>query len=102
MALEVSNKIGHVLSQSTGILKGKEAAPQQAGGLTDAYPQATDAVELSTQLRDIQNTHRILQEAPEVREDLVAKARDALIANELTLEGEALAEKLISEQLSRD
>jgi hypothetical protein len=102
MALEVANNIGHMLSQSTGILKGKEAAPQQASSLTDTHPQATDAVELSTQLRDIQNTHRIMQEAPEVREDLVANARDALLANELTLEGAVLAEKLISEQLSRD
>lgn len=102
MALEISTNIGYVLSQSTGIVRGQDAAPRQANSLTDSHPPATDTVELSAYLRDIQHVNRVVQETPEVREDLVVNARHAFTANALTLAGETLADKLLSEQLSRN
>jgi flagellar biosynthesis anti-sigma factor FlgM len=100
MALEISSYGGCAASPYAGVLRAEDAARQQANTPTGIRLQATDAVELSARLLDVQRTQQIVQESPEVREDLVSNARQALAAGELTLESDVLAEKLISEQLS--
>jgi hypothetical protein len=99
MALEISSS-GCVASQYAGVLRAEDTARQQAHASTGTRLQATDTVALSARLQDIQHALQIVQESPEVRENLVHNARQALAADELTLTSDVLAEKLISEQLS--
>ncbi len=61
-------------------------------GATDS---GTDAVELSSHGLSLQQAHRVVQEASEVREDLVRRARRTLAIGELNLNGNNLAERLI-------
>jgi flagellar biosynthesis anti-sigma factor FlgM len=100
MALEISSYGGCAASPYAGVLRADDAVRQQAHTPTGTRLQATDAVELSARLQDVQRAQQIVQESPEVRADLVFNARQALAAGELTLESDVLAEKLISEQLS--
>ena len=99
MTLEISSYSGCAASQYAGVLGAEDAARHQAHTPTGTRLQATDAVALSARLQDVQRTQQIVQESPEVRQDLVYNARQALAAGELTLASDVLAEKLISEQL---
>ena len=56
---------------------------------------------LSTRARKIQQLRKIVDEAPEIREDRVAAAKQALQAGVLELRGEELAEKLLRELLHK-
>ena len=56
---------------------------------------------LSTQARQIQQLRKIVDEVPEIREDRVAAAKQALQAGVLELRGEELAEKLLRELLHK-
>lgn len=100
MALEISSYGGCAPSLYAGVLRAEDVARQQAHASTGTPLQATDTVALSARLQDIQHARQIVQESPEVREDLVDHARQAFAADELTLASDVLAEKLISEQLS--
>jgi hypothetical protein len=100
MALEIATDIGHVWPQSAGI--GPDTALRQVHSVQEPRHEATDGVELSARWRDVQHTQQIVEDAPEVRDELVVHTRQVLATGDLTLVGAALAEKLISEQLSRD
>jgi anti-sigma28 factor (negative regulator of flagellin synthesis) len=56
---------------------------------------------LSTRTRNIQQLRKIVDEAPEIREDRVAAAKQALQAGVLELRGKELAEKLLREILHK-
>jgi flagellar biosynthesis anti-sigma factor FlgM len=99
MALEISSYSGCAASQYAGVLWAEDVARQQTHASTGTLLQATDTVALSARLQDIQHARQIVQESPEVREDLVDDARQALAVGALMLESDVLAEKLISEQL---
>jgi anti-sigma28 factor (negative regulator of flagellin synthesis) len=51
--------------------------------------------------RDMQRAKQVVEEAPEIREELVAAAKRALRTGTLNLEGTALAEKMLSESLHK-
>ena len=99
MALEILSCNSCASAPSTGVVRGDDVAQRLTDTSTSTRLPATDAVELSTRLQDAHRAQQIVQESPEVREDLVQDARQMLAAGELTLESEALAERLISEQL---
>ncbi|MGE3536963.1 MAG: flagellar biosynthesis anti-sigma factor FlgM [Candidatus Tectimicrobiota bacterium] len=61
----------------------------------------SDRVELSSQARTIQRAREIAQEAPEVREDRVEQARQALQNGSLKLQGSDLADTLLRDTLPR-
>jgi flagellar biosynthesis anti-sigma factor FlgM len=54
---------------------------------------------VSTRARHIQQLRKIVDAAPEIREDRVAAIKQALQAGLLELRGEELAEKLLREML---
>jgi anti-sigma28 factor (negative regulator of flagellin synthesis) len=56
---------------------------------------------LSTRTRKIQQLRKIVDEVPEIREDRVVAAKQALQAGVLELRGEELAEKLLREILHK-
>jgi hypothetical protein len=99
MALEIATDIGHAWSQSAGI--GPGTAFRQIYSVPETRQEAIDGVELSARWRDVQHTQQIVEDTPEVRDEWVVHARQALATGDLTLAGAALAEKLMSEQLSR-
>ena len=100
MTLEIATDIGQVWPQSAGI--GQGTALRQVHSFQEAHQGATDGVELSARWGDVQRAQQIVEDTPEARDELVVHARAALATGDLTLAGGALAEKLISEQLSRD
>ncbi len=59
----------------------------------------SDKVELSSQARTIQQVREAAREAPEIREDRVERARQALQNGSLNLQGADLAEKLLQDTL---
>jgi hypothetical protein len=56
---------------------------------------------LSTRARTIEQLRKIVDDAPDIRADRVAAARQALQAAVLELRGEELAEKLLREMLPK-
>lgn len=100
MALEIATDIGHVWSQSAGI--GSEPVSRQAHNVREPHQEVTDGVELSARWRDVQHAQQIVEDTPEVRDELLVHIRQALATGDLTLAGAAVAEKLLSEQLSRE
>jgi hypothetical protein len=63
-------------------------------------PAATvDHVIWSSQGRDMQHLHQLIQDTPDIREVRVVEAQNALTTQTLPLDGRILAPKLISEAL---
>jgi hypothetical protein len=60
---------------------------------------AVDHVLWSSQGRDLQRLHQLIQDTPDIREVRVVKAQGALTTQTLPLDGRTLAPKLISEAL---
>ena len=56
---------------------------------------------LSSQAQDMQRLRKIVDEAPEIRDDRVAAAKQALQAGRLELRGEELAGKLLHDFLHK-
>jgi flagellar biosynthesis anti-sigma factor FlgM len=54
-------------------------------------------VELSSRARELQGARTVAQEAPEIRAEKVEAARRAVHRGSLTLQGQALAEKLLQD-----
>ena len=63
----------------------------------EAFPFAPDAVALSATARDVQRIAKVLQESPEIREQRVTSATQAVISGVLNLKGEELARSLLSD-----
>ncbi len=61
--------------------------------------QTEDKVEFSARAKDIQRIKEILAEVPDVRQDKVEAAREALVSGTLNLRGKDLAEKIITDSL---
>lgn len=61
--------------------------------------QTEDKVEFSARARDIQRIKEILAEVPDIRQDKVEAAREALASGTLNLRGKDLAEKIITDSL---
>lgn len=61
--------------------------------------QTEDKVEFSARAKDIQRIKEILAEVPDIRQDKVEAAREALVSGTLNLRGKDLAEKIITDSL---
>jgi flagellar biosynthesis anti-sigma factor FlgM len=73
---------------------------RSAEGIDNRNAVAASArVGLSSRARDIQQAREVAQEAPEVRAEKVEAARRAVHRGSLTLQGQALAEKLLQDIL---
>ena len=60
---------------------------------------ASERVGLSSRARALQRAREVAQAAPEVRAEKVEAARRAMHRGSLTLQGQALAEKLLQDML---
>jgi flagellar biosynthesis anti-sigma factor FlgM len=74
--------------------KGRDDAAGPAG-------RSSDRVELSTDAQLMDSTVRAVVAAPEVRQDVVARARQKLAAGEIGRDVDRLAERMIDHLLSR-
>jgi flagellar biosynthesis anti-sigma factor FlgM len=75
-------------------VKGREDTGAAAG-------RASDRVELSTDAKLMDSAVRAVAAAPEVRQDIVERARQKLAAGELGKDVERLADRMIDHLLSR-
>ena len=62
-------------------------------------PGSTDRVELSARARDLQHAREVVEATPEIREERVTAAQQALENGTLPLQGAVLADKLLSDPL---
>ena len=89
-----------IRSEST-VQDSRSVARRGTTGSASGADKATgDTIELSTQARTVQRLHDMVQAAPEIRTARVAEAQRALATNTLTLQGDALADKVLAGALS--
>lgn len=72
------------------------AAPKSREG---PQHEATDRVELTPLARQVQRAREAIEAAPDVRQDRIEAARQALENGALPLPGSVLADKLLSDPL---
>lgn len=72
-------------------------APGKAG--TDASASRSDRVDLSSSVRHAERIRQLLSEVPEVRVHRVSEAAHALQRGDLNLNGEDLADRVLSDPL---
>ena len=76
--------------------------PTSAEGIDTRHAvAAAERVGLSSRVRALQQARDVAQDAPAVRAEKVEAARRAVHSGSLTLQGQALAEKLLQESLLR-
>lgn len=87
--------------RTEGPVRSSEVSRTQSAQEVDTSNEVStsDRVELSSQARTIQRAREAAQQAPEIREDRVAQAKQALQDGTLPLSGSDLAEKILKDTL---
>ena len=94
-----SNRIGRYTNEPTPAL---EEAAKKNGRASKTAPEenATDTVELSSRSLEVAFARKIIEAAPEVRQDKVAAIKARIEAGTYEVKNEETAAKLLAEALS--
>ncbi len=84
--------IGQTQQGANSADKVKSSNAQQTAG---SSVTRSDAMQLSSRAQDIQQIQEILQNVPEVRENLIKESADAMAKGELNLNGHDIAINLL-------
>ena len=93
---ETSNSPAELVSQQK--ISDKKAAAE-AGKQAAAGVIAEEKVSLSSQARDLQEAKKAVEALPEVRSEKVRELKEQIEAERYTINGEKIAEKMVSESL---
>ena len=93
---ETSNSPAELVSQHK--ISDKKAAAE-AGKQAAAGVIAEEKVSLSSQARDLHEAKKAVEALPEVRSEKVRELKEQIEAERYTINGEKIAEKMVSESL---
>lgn len=100
MTPEISTHTGHVSPHHVNVPTSRDVARGQTQSVPGSPTQETDTIDLSLEALNANRAREVAHAAPEMRTDYVTSVTRALEADELNLDSNVLAEKLISSHLT--